>query len=300
MDYGEIIKSAFWISLRNRYLWFFGFFVGGTTSNFGGNIPTGGGGGGGFESTGLLVALIALAVLLLLVFLFFSVVSQGALARSVAALDRGESRGFVSTFRAGLSQFWRVLGYYVVFFLIFLGAVLVVVVPFALLFLGVFAATESIGTRVSFGVLMALAGILLLIAVLVLVSTIAQFALRRIVVDGEGILGSVRDGYELFRRNVGKSLLVVLISIGLAIGVGIAFFIVLLIVGLILFLPTIALALAGYSTAAIVAGVIAALILVPLLFVATGAIGTFNHAYWTLAYLRLAPRDATPAQQTIA
>jgi hypothetical protein len=35
--------------------------------------------------------------------------------------------------------------------------------------------------------------------------------------------------------------------------------------------------------------VIAGLILLPLLLVATGAIGTFSHAYWTLAYLRLAP-----------
>ena len=31
------------------------------------------------------------------------------------------------------------------------------------------------------------------------------------------------------------------------------------------------------------------LILLPLLLVATGAIGTFSHAYWTLAYLRLTP-----------
>ncbi len=71
-----------------------------------------------------------------------------------------------------------------------------------------------------------------------------------------------------------------------------------LIVDLILFLPTIALAIAGYSTAAIVTGVIAALILVPLLLVATGAVGTFNHAYWTLAYLRLASRDVSPEVRT--
>ena len=65
--------------------------------------------------------------------------------------------------------------------------------------------------------------------------------------------------------------------------------------GLVLFIPTIALAVAGYSTAAIIAGVIAGVILVPLLLVATGAIGTFSHAYWTLAYLRLTapPTDST-------
>ena len=66
--------------------------------------------------------------------------------------------------------------------------------------------------------------------------------------------------------------------------------------GLVLFIPTIALAVAGYSTAAIVAGVVAGVILVPLLLVATGAIGTFSHAYWTLAYLRLtAPPTPAPS-----
>ena len=31
MNYGELIKDAFWITLRNRFLWFFGFFAGGTS-----------------------------------------------------------------------------------------------------------------------------------------------------------------------------------------------------------------------------------------------------------------------------
>jgi hypothetical protein len=58
-------------------------------------------------------------------------------------------------------------------------------------------------------------------------------------------------------------------------------------VGFILFLPTIILALAEYTTAAIIAGVVAGLILVPLGLVASGAWGTFSHSFWTLAYLRL-------------
>lgn len=162
MDYGELVKSAFWLSLRNRYLWFFGFFVGSSVPNFGGSIPNG---GGGFTPNG----------------------------------------------------------------------------P-----------------------------------------------------------DSFRRGFGLFRRNLGRSLLVWLISLGLSLGVGIALLISALIVGLILFLPTIALGLAGYSTAAIATGAVAALILLPLFLVASGAVGTFNHAYWTLAYLRLAPRDAVPDPRTVA
>ena len=38
MNYGDLIRDAIQITLRNRYLWFFGFFVG---------LGSGGGGGGG-------------------------------------------------------------------------------------------------------------------------------------------------------------------------------------------------------------------------------------------------------------
>jgi hypothetical protein len=39
MNYGEIVKAAFWITLRNRILWFFGFFAGGTSAGANFNTP---------------------------------------------------------------------------------------------------------------------------------------------------------------------------------------------------------------------------------------------------------------------
>ena len=71
-------------------------------------------------------------------------------------------------------------------------------------------------------------------------------------------------------------------------GAGIALIIGLLVVGIVIALPAIALGVAGYTTGAIVAGVVAGLILLPLFVVAVAILGTFNHSYWTLAYLRLA------------
>ena len=50
MNYGDLIKDAFWITLHNRYLWFFGFFAGvGGSSSSNSNFPTG---GGGFDDNG--------------------------------------------------------------------------------------------------------------------------------------------------------------------------------------------------------------------------------------------------------
>ncbi len=226
MSYGDLIKDAFWLTLRNRYLWFFGFFAGGTSANPNVlNIPS-----GSFDDTdfdqrssvpvvvehvrqsmfkyvALVMALGTLVLLIVLVFIALSLVSQGALAESAAAIDRGESRRFSSAFRTGLSDFWRVLGYYLLFLLIGFGFLLVIGVPLALLVAGVIASTESIVAQILTVVLAVLAGLALLIDMFIPLSIIGQFALREIVVGRERVFGSIGSAYRLFRYNLGKSLL---------------------------------------------------------------------------------------------
>ncbi len=313
MNYGELIGDAFRITLRNRYLWFFGFFAGGSTGfNVPTNIPTGGGNFNpdDFQSssmmlsavqvgqglgTGILIAgIVLIALILALFFIFMSIVSQGALADSVAAIDRGDRRSFGTTFRSGMGNFWRVLGYFVVFILIGIGLLLVIGIPVALVIVGTLAATQAVGARIAVIAVVVILAVLALIVVFVPLSIIGQYALREIVVRRERVLGSLGSGYGIFRRNIGRSLLILLIQFGISIGIAIAFFLALLIVGLVLFIPTIALAVAGISTGAWIAGGIALIILIPLLLVATGAIGTFSHAYWTLAYLRVTAAAAPP------
>ncbi len=317
MNYGDLIKDAFWITLRNRYLWFFGFFTaGGTSANF--NFPSGGfdgfedndfdrrasvpvvlaqAGQDMFGEVTLIVAIIALVVLIVLVFIILSLISQGALAETVAALDRGERRRFSSTWRAGVSNFWRVLAYFVLFILISLGFLLAIGVPLALLVAGVYFGTESSGALILTVVLAALVGIALFIVVFIPLSIVAQFALREIVVRREGVIRSIGSGYWLFRRNLGRSLLVWLIQLSIWIGAGIVLLIALLLLGLLLAAPSIIFFAVNLNTAGVVAGIVAALILLPLLLVAVGALGTFNHSYWTLAYLRLVAPAQEPTPQ---
>ncbi len=315
MNYGDLIRDAFRITLHNRHLWFFGFFAGGTGTNFVGNVPSGGGNfnfddfrrsgaglsgltaqvGQGLSETVVILGIVVVVLLIALFFIILAIISQGALADSVAAIDRGEGRRFGSAFTSGTGNFWRVLGYYIVFFLVGLGLLVVIGIPVALLIGGTFAATQSTGVRVSVAVVVGILAFLLLIVVFIPLSIVGQYALRDIVVRRERVLGSVGSGYGHFRHNIGRSLLLWLIQLGLSIGIGIAFILLLLIVGLILALPAIALAIAGSSTGIWIAGGIALLIFIPLFLVAAGAIGTFSHAYWTLAYLRLtAPPTPSP------
>ncbi|CAN5913201.1 hypothetical protein BH23ACT11_BH23ACT11_17800 [soil metagenome] len=314
MSYGDLIKDAFWITLRNRYLWFFGFFVGGT---FGANVPSG---GGDFDTddfersatysfaaqisaseTLLIVGIVLLVLVLFLVFLVLRIISAGGLADSVIALDRGETRRFSSTWRAGTTRFWRVLGYYLLLLLIGLTLLIAIALPVGLLIAGVLLATEATAVRVIVIALAGLAGVLLMIGVFVALSIVGQFALREVVVRGEGIVGSFGAGLRLFHNNLGKSLLVWLIQIGLTIAAGLAILLALLIIGLVLFLPTIILAIQEYATAAIVTGIAASVVILPLIIVISAILGTFFHVYWTIAYLRISgPNEREIAQANVA
>ena len=281
MNYGDLIRDAFRITLRNRYLWFFGFFVGLGSGGCGGG---GGSGGEDFDEKGsaeiasvsalavqqgalsnalLIVALVVLVLLILVVFFALYVVSQGGLTESVAAIERGEARRFSSTWRAGTRYFWRVLGQILLFAGIVLGLLLAVGIPVALLVAGAFA-TDSTTMKVLAVVVAVPVVIVALIVIFIPLAIVRQFARRELVVRGEGVIGSVGSGYRLLLRMIA-----------------------LVIVGLLLFLPTILLAVAEYTTAAIATGVVAGLILFPLLILAIAVLGTFNHSYWTLAYLRL-------------
>jgi hypothetical protein len=325
MNYGDLIKQAFWITLRNRFLWFFGFFISGSIGSFNFNPSMGGpgdfdGGPGDTppawlsnptrwitDNVALVIAIIVAVVVLVLVFIIFTLISQGALAESVAALHRGETRRFSSAWRAGVSNFWHVLGQALLFILIglvlFIGLALLALVlflPLSVLFgaLSTDTGSQLLLSAVLIGLLIVLIlfFIVLFVALVVAFYIVGQLALRELVVGGKRIFESVGAGYGLFRRNLGRSLLIWLIQVAISIGVGIVALIVFLILGLVLIAPAVLLFTADNITASIVVGIVGGLLFLIPYLVIYGAVGTFNHTYWTLAYLRFtAPVEITPS-----
>jgi hypothetical protein len=225
-------------------------------------------------------------------------ISHGALAESVAALHRGEARRFGLAFRAGNSNFWRVLGLKVLFFLMALGLGLLIFLPVALGGVALFSLSDSTGLRILAVVLGVVFVVVALVVVFLPFAIINKFALRELVVSRRRVLESISGGFGLFRRNIGRSLLVWLLQLAVMLGLGIATLVVLLIFGAIFLGPAIALFATERVTAGIVAGVVGGLLFLIPLLVISGALGAFNHAYWTLAYLRLVepPEDLGPAQ----
>jgi len=315
MNYSDLLSEAFRLTWRNRYLWFFGFFVvgGGGSFNFPANVgrqemqdPFGPDAGAlDWISNNLvlfLTAVISVVVVLALIFLVLSMISHGALAESIAALHRGETRGFGSAFRAGTANFWRVLGLKVLFFLIALGLMLLIFLPVVLGGLAAFSLTDSTGLRVLAVALGVIFVFVALVVVFLPFAIINQYALRELVVSRRRIMESIAGGFGLFRSNIGRSLLVWLIQLAVMLGLGIAMLVVLVIFGAILLGPAIALFATEHATAGVVAGVVGGILFLVPVFVISGAVGAFNHAYWTLAYLRLVepPEDVEPAQASAA
>ena len=315
MNYGDLLSEAFRLTWRNRYLWFFGFFIAGGGGSF--NFPANFGGEEVRNPFGpvagplqwisdnlvlFLTVVISVIVVLALIFLVLSMISQGALAESVAALHRGETRSFGSAFRVGTTNFWRVFGLKVLFFLIALGLILVIFLPVVLGALAAFSLTDSTGLRVLAVVLGVLFVLVALVVVFLPFAIVNQFGLRELVVSRRRITESIAGGFRLFRRNIGRSLLVWLIQLAVMLGLGIAVLVALVIFGAILLGPAIALFATDHATAGVVAGVVGGVLFLVPVFVISGAIGAFNHAYWTLAYLRLVepPEDLEPAQASAA
>jgi hypothetical protein len=314
LNYGEIISEALRLTWRNRFLWFFGFFVAGAGSL---NFPSSSGGASGGSASGdsnrlvsrlsglggtfsehtaaILTGVIAAAFVAFLVFLVLSLLSRGALAESVAALHRGERRGFSAAWRAGAASFWRVLGQGLVLLLLSLAILVMLAVPSAAGVAATLFLTQSVGFRVLFIVLIVLLFLALLFAVFVPLSIVGQFALRELVVRRRPVISSIGGGFGLFRQNLGRSILVWLIGMGLSLGTGAGALAAFLLLGIVLVGPAVALGAAGYAIAAIVTGVIGGLLLLALILLISGAIGTFRHAYWTLAYLRLTALPVNPA-----
>lgn len=311
MNYGEVIRRAFTIARHRRNLWFFGFFAGGTAGGgCQGNVPTGGGDGGTgdlgqflADNIGVLVAIGIGVLVLVLVVVVLSLISQAGLANSVAAIDRGEERDFGTTFRAGVERFWRMLGLFVLLILVSIGLLLAIGAPVGLLIYAVVSGIESLGGRIVLIVLIALVGILAFVALIFILTVIGAFSIRALAVSQQPVVASLRAGYRLFRSRLGPSLLLALINFGLALAAGLVLIVALLVVALPLGIPVLILALSEAYTAAVVVGIVAGIAFLVVLFVASGAIGTFQHAFWTIAYLRLtntpppAPAYGAPAPQ---
>ena len=318
MEYGQIIKKAWRIAWRYRFLWVLGIFAGitgwggqgsGGYSGGGRSFGSGGTSGGGSTSpfsagqlqqfgatAGKWVPLLITAGLIWIVFALLmwalNLAAQGGLVWAVNEIEDGRTPSLGSAWQRGFSHLWSVLGLGILVQLPMFVAVLLLLaavgVPVAL--------AISRGGGAAAGAILPVCGSLVIGIPLILVMSfvlgiVYVIALRRIVLDGIGAIQSAKDAYKTFRARFKDTALMWLINWGLNVVAGLALAIPVVIVTLVLLVPGIA---AGFSRnwglVAVLVGVWLVLLIAASLFY-VGVWGTFTSALWTILYRRMTGRE---------
>lgn len=317
MDYGNLIRRAWNLTWRHRFLWVLGLFA----TSMGGSCSAAPGGNNfqwqlssddvgrlyssdlaralqdadpwlirniGFVILGILVVVAVVALLAFVV----SMIAQGAMARATSDLALGRAASAGEAWRTGLQVVWR----YVAMWLIVIGLGIVIAAAVAILIAIAILIVRLMDGAPRTAVLMVgglAAALLALIAlpVLAAATVVLTYAQRAIWVEGTGAWSALRTGYGLLRRNFGTSAIAWLISIGLTIGVGIGILVGVVIMAIPLGIVAFVLYSAGgistalglYGLAAIVAVILGAWAL-------AGVANAFFWNYWTLTYLYVTNR----------
>jgi hypothetical protein len=277
MDYGGLVKKALDIMWKFKYLWIFGFFLefgssGGGVVNFQDKIklPIGDYIRGDFLEgalMGLIIMLLLVAFLVFVVFLIMYIISQGGLVHCVWRINQGEKSTLRDGWDAGVKNFWRVLGIAVMVIIFMLVAVMVTLLPF-------------VASLIAFKLVGLITGFIFLpifLALLVTILLVDLFAIRTCVIEGKGVFDSLAAGWNMFRNNLGPSLIVALIGISSTM----VYFFGFVAVGVLLILPFIAMAAINLFTGIALGGMVGLIYI----GIVSALWGTYIDSLWTLAYL---------------
>ena len=201
---------------------------------------------------------------------------------SADKLDKGQKSGIKDGFGIGAHCFWRMLGLSILIGLIVFLTIIILGTPVFILFY------YQMWVR---AVLLLILALFILVPETILLNLILKYAQRFIVLKDKGIIESMRLGFEIIKKNLGPTILIALILIGINILIGIGFLILMVICGIIIGIPLVLLGIilwALINWVGVVLVVILGLLLLFLIAVFVRAIiTTFNYNVWTLAFKEL-------------
>lgn len=305
MDYGELVTRAWNITWNNKFLWVLGFLAALTSAGSNGNSFQNSMNESDFVNNPEMAAQIgALVMLLMCVFMIIglilwllSVAARGGLIAGVNRIDDGEKITLGEAFSAGTSKIWRLIGVYL---LAYLPLIIISIV------IGV-VAVMAIGGSVAMGSLvqnpdeaaaaivggMGLLGLCLCLLFCALIPVgfvlyfIAEFGTRAAVMEDMGIIESLKQGWQVFKDNLGPVILLWLIILVAGIIISLVLGIVLIPFSLAVFAPVLISAFSGDGAftglsmawalgGSLCLGIIGALLM--------SVVQTWFSAIWTLAY----------------
>lgn len=293
INYLDIFKKAWEITWNNKYLWWFGLFVG--TGGLGLNFNFGTGKGNSNQSIpnevgskitefiGHNFALILIAAIIILIFILFflvlGILSYAGLIKSINASLKNEKIGFRKGIVLGKKYFWKLILIGLIVSLTILGIIVILSVPVMFLF---YLKSYILA------VLTMIAAILIFIPIMVLVSFISKYARFYLVLSDLNIKASLENGYQLFRKNMDASIIMGLLFIPVGILAGMSLIIVILAVAIVFAILGLVLYFLLSKIGIIITVILGLLALIPLIFLFRGIFSTFCHTSWFLFFREIA------------
>lgn len=298
MDFGKIIKKSFENVKKYRYLWGLGI-LSALAGGFG-NIPSSTSNIGSFQAdpmdtsmqqvadwfktnADLITGVSILSLLILVVFIYLSLRSDAGMIKSVDKIEKKEafknfsqawkaSEGFAGKlFILGLLAGVAVLAWILV--LIILPTVLMLLIP-------------ALPMYILGGIVIFAGATGLIVLGLGLLPTV-EYAKRKIVLSKARPLDALLDSWTQMRKNLGNSILAILLYFVISAVISFVIGLVAVIIGGILS----AIGVAVYSslglTSTIIYGIILGIPLLALIVTISGVAQAYFSSYWTLIYFDL-------------
>lgn len=298
IPYLEIFGKAFLFTWKNRYLWWFGFFL--TLANIGGFNYFYGDAGKNPTSPvmenlsrysqwifiGILFALVIIIALAIL-----GLLSRGALISSVEKINRNQPTDFKASFKEGKKYFWKIFSISIFSGLFIFAALLILAPPVAFLFLN---------HNYFLGGVMATLAVIIFIPLLILVFYLKIFGNLYAVLGGLKPWAAIESAYNLFRKNIRPSILVAVFFIP----IGLLFFLLVIftlipIAFVVLPLALLFFLLVGPFGAA-VAGIIGLILLAICIFFLRAVLEVFFQTVWILFFHEIAaPKEKEIATESV-
>jgi hypothetical protein len=305
MPYWYIVTRSFRIAWDHKYLWLLALFSGEAGASFNYSQATTSRNNGSPDVSaiqqhvtswlsshvGLVVALVVVWLVVGIAFFILAAVCEGATIRGSAEHDAERPFGLGAAWRTGVHLMWPMVR----FRLLLLALNLPLLALIAAWIVGLIAAIINNGNA-AIVIPLVLTG-LLLIPVWFVYGTYLFFldrlGTRALVLEELKATSAIARAHRLLFKRFGRSLLVWLLSIGVALVVGLA----LACISALLVAPIVGIVVltgSGNSAAAVAVAVVLAVIFVPILFVVAGFVAAQGSTYWTLAFRRL-DVEYTPA-----
>ena len=289
IPYLEILKKAFSISWKNKFLWVFGLFV--SLGSGSGMLNTSWDKNSGFSSENkehadkiinfiqnnpeIIFTVAIVVILLIILFFFLRIIGSAGLIKAASNIVVYSQSTIKGIFSETKKYFWTLVLAEIAISLAILAIILIMFVPTMYLF----ALKAYI-----FGAISLAGAILIIIPLVVLACFIRKYSFFYIVIGNMKIKMALECAYRLFRKNIKESLLMGIIAIAIGMIVVIPIFIFLL-AAVVLFVLVGFLAHLIFAKAGLAVVVIIGIIFgVAVLLVFSSAYVTFMQVMWVLFF----------------